>query len=348
MKTPAPADIQFESVSVPEEVKQVLRRDSSPRYALVELEKPFHLNGRDFGFVVVPLKLTPESKFAQCGRAVLCQTKEEMEESAALLTAYAKGDMVVIQADGFGAVGFCTNLRKVITEHAAGKLTLPDGKTVGMAVEREIDEATGEVTVLREQKADTEAEARQIMGRWLAEYEAKKRQYFESVEQSKALPPAPARCDPLTEADRADIAKAETDVLRRRWKHCFEVFDQRRAGSHADIDECRKAYCLDLAEQGLNPLAVEPPSAKDDGFWKALLRAGNLATSAKKKSNLQVVDYLIAFNWKLGWCFLSEKELAEKVGSITKTTFTPGQIGKRRERLGLVAKHKPGPALKAG
>jgi hypothetical protein len=346
MKTPAPVDMQFESVSVPEEVKQVLRRDSSPRYARVKLDQPFHLNGRDFGFVVVALKLTPENKLVQCGRAVLCETEAEMEESAALLTTSTKGDMVAFQGGGFGGVGFCTKLRKITTEHAAGKLTLADGKTVGMAVEREIDEATGEVTVLRQQETETEAEAREIMGQWVAEYEAKKRQFFKAVEQSKALPPAPARCDPLTEADRADTAKAETDVLRRQWKHCFEVFDQRKAGLHVDIEECRKAYCLDLAEQGENPLAADQPSGRDKEFWRALLKAGNRGTSTKKKSLLQLVDYLIAFNWKGGWCFLPEKELAEKISDITKHRFTPGQIGKRRERLGLVAKHKPGPAQK--
>ena len=138
------------------------------------------------------------------------------------------------------------------------------------------------------------------------------------------------------------MAKAEIEVLRRQWKHCFELFDKRKAGCHFSEDDCRKAYLLDLAEQGENPLASKQPTSTDKEFFSQLTKAWNRAASGNKKLLLQLVDYLIAFNWKLGWCYLSEKELAEKISSITKNVFTPGQIGKRRERLGLVAKHRPG------
>ena len=152
----------------------------------------------------------------------------------------------------------------------------------------------------------------------------------------------------MTPTDRGDTAKAQTEVLRRQWKHCFELFDKRDAGCHFSDDDCRKAYLLDLAEQGDNPLSSEQPARTDKEFWLALTKAGTRAERrAIRKLLLQLVDYLIAFNWGLGWCYLSEKELAERISGIAKATFTPGQIGKRRERLGLVAKHLPGPPFKA-
>jgi molybdenum-dependent DNA-binding transcriptional regulator ModE len=291
--------------------------------------------------------LTLENQFQQVGRdVVLCQTQAEADESRELLTAAAKEHMGIFQSGNLGLVGFGKNLRSIITEHAARKMTLPGGKKVWMAIEREIDKATGEITVKRKQPARNESEATRIAQQWLAEYNAEKKKYFDAVAKAKALPPAPARCEPLTETDRGDMAKTEMDVLRRQWKHCFELSDKRKAGCHFSEDDCRKAYLLDLAEQGENPLSSKQPAGTDKEFWGALMKAGTRAARGKNKLLLCLVDYLIAFNWKLGWCYLSEKELAEKISGITKTTFTPGQIGKRRERLGLVAKHRPGPPFK--
>ena len=140
------------------------------------------------------------------------------------------------------------------------------------------------------------------------------------------------------------MAKAQMEVLRRQWKHCFEILDKHGENPVSE-DDARKAYVLDFAEQGDNPLSVRQPARTDKEFFTQLTQAWHRAGRGKKKLLLQVVDYLIAFNWELGWCYLSEKELAEKISAATKTTFSSDQIGKRRERLGLVAKHLPGPSF---
>jgi hypothetical protein len=352
MKIPGKAELGITG-AVSEKDKQVLLRETPPYYISVCLEKPIQLKGHDFTFIVLPVKLTPENQFQQDGRdVVLCQTQAEADESRELLTA-GKGDMVVFQAGNLGGVAFATNLRAIITEHSAGIMSLPGGKKVWMAREREIDKATGKSTVKRKQATANEADARRIAQQWLAEYNAEKKKHFDSLAKSNALPTAPPRCEPLTETDRGDAAKAQMEVLRRQWKHCFELFDKRKAGCHFSEDDCRKAYLLDLAEQGENPLVAKLPANPDKEFFTQLTKAGNRAESGNKKLLLQLVDYLIAFNWLLGWCYLSDKELAEKISGIVKHTFTPAQINKRRQRLGppenpgLVAKHKPGPAEKS-
>ena len=161
--------------------------------------------------------MTPENQFLQVGRdVVLCQTQAEAQESGELLTAAAKQDMGTIQVGNLGGVAFATKLRCIITEHAAGKMTLPGGKTVWMAIEREIDKATGEVTVKRKQETANVPEARRIVQQWLGEYNAEKKRYFDAIAESKVLPAAPPRCAPLTATDRGDTAKAQTEVLRRQ------------------------------------------------------------------------------------------------------------------------------------
>ena len=347
MKTPAQGKITFEASEVSEQVKQVVLRESSPCYLSIPLKKSVQLNGREFSFVVLPIKLTPEKQFQQVGRdVVLCQTQAEADESGELLTAAAKEHIGLFQSGNLGGVAFASKLRVVNTRFVTRQATSPGGKKVWMAFELERDQATGEITVKRKQKAQNEMDARRIAQQWQAEFDAEKKKHFDALAKSKVPPSAPPRCELLTESDRGDMAKAEMDVLHRLWKHCFELFDKRKAGCHFSEDDCRKAYLLDLAEQGGNPLSSKQPAGTDKEFWRALMKAGTRAARGKNKLLLCLVDYLIAFNWKLGWCYLSEKELAEKISSITKTTFTSGQIGKRRERLGLVAKHLPGPPFK--
>lgn len=345
MKAPAEGEIKFEAGQVSEQIKQVLSRESSPCY--MSVRNTVQLNGHEFSFVVLAIKLTPENQFQQVGRdVVLCQTEAEADESRELLTAAAKEHMGVFQAGNLGGVAFASKLRAVNTKFVAKKVASPSGKNNWTAFEVERDQATGEITVKRKQPARNESEATRIAQKWQAEFDTEKKRYFAALAKSKALPPAPPRCEPFTETDRGNTAEAQMAVLRRQWKHCFDLFDKRKAGGHFLEDDCRKAYLLDLAEQGENPLATKQPAGTDKEFWAALMKAGTRAARGKNKLPLCLVDYLIAFNWKLGWCYLSEKELAEKISSIAKTTFTPGQIGKRRERLGLVAKHWPGPPCK--
>ena len=73
-------------------------------------------------------------------------------------------------------------------------------KGIGGALEREIDKATGEVTVLRRQEAADEGEATRIAKQWLKEYEQGKQKYFDTIAKSNT-PPPPPRCKPLTPSE---------------------------------------------------------------------------------------------------------------------------------------------------
>lgn len=349
MKVPAEGKIEFWPGQVPEQARQVLARESSPCHISIQLQKPVQLNGLEFSFIVLPIQLTPDNQFQQVGQdVVLCQTQAEADESRELLAAAAKEHMLIIQAGNLGGIAFASRLRVFNTKFVAKQVTKPGGKKVWMTFELERDQATWKITVKRKQKARNQAEAEQNAQRWQAEFDAEKKKYFDTVAKSNVPPKPPERCESLSKTDRGDIVKAEMAVLRRQWKHCFALLDQRKAGRHFSEDDCRKTYLLDLAEQGESPLlSTKRPAASDNDFWQALVKASNRAVRGKRKLLLQLVDYLIAFNWKLGWCFLPEKELAERISSITKQTFTPGQIGKRRERLGLVPKHLPGPPFKS-
>jgi hypothetical protein len=75
--------------------------------------------------------------------------------------------------------------------------------------------------------------------------------------------------------------------------------------------------------------------------------AQNYARRGKSKI-IDTAIYLIAFNWELGWCYLPDEQLAEKLGEILETKFTPEQVKQYRYRtLGLVSKHLPGPPPKS-
>jgi hypothetical protein len=348
--------MKFKPATVSKEMQQALLCKTSPCYISYTLLETITLSGKNFDFAVFQIKLTSKNQLQQIGRdVVFCQTEEEANESGELLTAAAKEDMGIIRTGNIGGVGFVKKTRFIITEHAAGKMTLPNGKKVWMAREAEIDRATGEVTVKRKQQAANESEAERIAKQWLAEYNAEKQKHFAAIEKSKIPLPRPSdRHEKLMKTDLEDAAKAQMEVLRRQWKHCFALFDQRKDGGHFSEDDCRKAYLLDLAENKLNPIADKNilPAIADDAFWRALIQASNRAAKAKKKHIMLAVDYLLAFHYPLGWCYLSQKERAEKINALMPGhNFTPHQIDERQRRLnlgagaapGLVAKHPSGP-----
>jgi hypothetical protein len=63
---------------------------------------------------------------------------------------------------------------------------------------------------------------------------------------------------------------------------------------------------------------------------------------------MDLAAYLLAFNWDLGWCYLSDSSIAKKVTEITGSRFDATRIKNLRVRvLGLVAKHQPGPEPKS-
>lgn len=79
----------------------------------------------------------------------------------------------------------------------------------------------------------------------------------------------------------------------------------------------------------------------------AFYNAAKNAAQRGRSKIIEVAIYLIAFNWELGWCYLSDAEIAGRLSELIETPFTPEQVKKLRSRtLGLVAKHLPGPPPK--
>ncbi|HEY1717581.1 MAG TPA: hypothetical protein VGH42_04705, partial [Verrucomicrobiae bacterium] len=160
MKIPFEGESKILPTNLPEQFKQEFLQDKSPRYIWVALPQPIRQIGHEFLFIVIPVKLTPELVLEQCGSGVLCQTEAEAKESMELLSLQAKEHIVVAQAAGFGIVGKITKSRSFIREISVRYRDGKGGKKEWGAFEREIDKATGEVTVLRRQNAADETEAK--------------------------------------------------------------------------------------------------------------------------------------------------------------------------------------------
>jgi len=348
MKIPLQGEFQLVPTNLLESVKQELLQESSPRYMWVGLPEPIRQIGHDFLFLVLPIKLTPELVFKQCGRGVLCQTEAEAKESMDLLSKRETEHVVVAESAGFGIVGKIKNFRCVITEQSVRSRPGKNGEKQWWALEREIDKATGEVTVLRRHDAVDEAEATHTAKQWLQEYEQEKKKHFEAVAKSNT-PPPPARCKPLTQSElKDDLPVAKWTALKRQWPHSFEIFEKRKANPNSNISDqkCQDAYLLDLVEQGYDP---EADTIRGDlQLCSALAKAAKKFAKGGKRKVSDLAVYLIAFNWELGWCYLSDAEIAAKLNEILKTLFTPEQVEKYRYRtLGLVAKHLSGPPPKS-
>ena len=170
-------------------------------------------------------------------------------------------------------------------------------------------------------------------------------EFSNSVAKSNVPLPPPPHCNPLTQTDlKDDLPAAKWTALRRQWPHCFELFEKRKTNPNAKISdqECQDAYLLDLVERGYDPKA--DTIRADLQLCSALAKAAKKFAQRGKRKDTDMAVYLIAFNWELGWCYLSDAEIAEKLGGILKTLFTPEQVEKYRYRtLGLVAKHLSGP-----
>lgn len=353
MKTPFKGDINKVSPNLPDSAKQRISTDGGPRYCYIRFNKPIQQDGHGFSFLVLGLTVERKEGLKLCGPAVLCQTESEAIESQQLLSLVVSGDMGLIRSGNLACPVFLKRgARFLVVEQACECKTLPGGKKTWRAIERTINRATGEVKVERKKEGVSKKEAMHLAQKWAAESNGERQKHVNEFAKSKVpLPPSPD-CDPLNQWDMKDAETAQTEVLRRQWRHCFRLFDMRKAGHHFSIDDCRKAYLLDLAELRENPFSVQPPNGTTREFFDQLAKAWTRASKAKKKLISQRADYLIAFNYPLSWCYLSDQEIAERIGSIVKHPFTAGQIKKRRQRLGpstapgLVSKHHPGPPSK--
>jgi hypothetical protein len=86
MKTPLQGQFKLAPTNLPESVKTELLQDNSLRYMWIALSQPVRQIGHEFSFIVLPVKLTPELVFKQCGRGVLRQSEAEAKESVELLS----------------------------------------------------------------------------------------------------------------------------------------------------------------------------------------------------------------------------------------------------------------------
>ena len=103
---------------------------------------------------------------------------------------------------------------------------------------------------------------------------------------------------------------------------------------------------MDLVEQGYDPKA--DTIRGDLKLAAALTKAAKKFARGGKGEITDLAIYLIAFNYELGWCYLSDAEIAARLGELLKIAFTPEQVEKYRYRtLGLVAKHLSGPPPKS-
>ncbi len=211
-----------------------------------------------------------------------------------------------------------------------------------------MNKATGEVTVLRRHDAPDEGEATRTAKQWLLEYERERQRHYD-ISTKTSTPPPPPRCKPLTPFElKDDLPAAKWAALKRQWPHSFEVFERQKANPKANIpnQECQDAYLLDLVEQGYDPKA--DTIRGDLKLAEALTKAAKKFARGGKRKITDLAIYMIAFNYELGWCYLSDAEVARKLSVILKTSFTPEQVEKYRYRnLGLIAKHLSGPSPKS-
>jgi hypothetical protein len=108
------------------------------------------------------------------------------------------------------------------------------------------------------------------------------------------------------------------------------------------------AYLLDLVRNGGESSLKSADGGKVRADIQLIASLHKAALNYSKRGKSKIIDtaiYLIAFKWELGWCYLSDEQLAEKLGEILETKFTAGQVKQSRSRtLGLVGKHLPGPS----
>lgn len=347
MKTPSHLEIKLAPTGLTEATKQQLLHESGRRYMWSSLPEPVLQLGHKFAYVVFPIRFNAEGFFEHNGECVLCQTEPEAKESAELLTEAHGEHIGIMQSAGFGIVGK-VRIRRMTTEHSVRYRQTAEGKRDWSAWEREIDKATGEVKVHRRQDARDEQEAKAIAQQWLDEYHTKRRQCGKAVASSNRPVAPPVRCHPLTVREiKQDVAEAKSKALKRQWPHCFEAFEKKGAFvDHATFGQaCLDAYLLDLVEQGYDP--KDEVIRADLPFVESLAKAAKKFRRHGKKKSTDLAIYLIAFNYELGWCYLSDKEIAKKLGELLNTSFTAGQVEQYRYRtLGLVSKHKPGPSPK--
>jgi len=351
MKAASQSRFTLTPTSLPDAIKNELLNEAKPFYCWIQLPEPHSQDGQNYSYIVAPFKLSTEMAMEQNGAGVLCQTEAEAKETFENLRERDKKHLVAVQTAGFGIVGWAKNLRRLVNEIGVKYKNLPDGKKLWLAYERETDQDTLEVKVIRRKETGREEEANFLARKWLAEYNQNKKAYFDSIGKS-VTPPPPPRCTALTKQEIEDLGNAKMTALQKQWPRCFEIFEKGKSNPDTKIpdQQVEDAYRLDLVGQGVDlQFATDGQNLRPD--MKLVNSLHKAAQNYARRGKSKIIDtaiYLIAFNWELGWCYLSDEQLAEKLGEILETPFTPGQVKQYRYRtLGLVSKHLPGPPPKS-
>jgi hypothetical protein len=322
-----------------------LSKMTEPIYAWVEQKQPqFKQDGRNYSYLVAPFRVMQDFELLQSGAGVLCETETEKKETFDNLVARNKQHLVSFLSGRVGGVGWTTNFRRVANEIKPMFRNLPSGKILWAAIEREIDLDTLEVSIIRKKETDSEGEANYWAGKWLEEYNKKKKAYFDSV-STIVTPPPPPHCTALTQTEIKDIGKAKMKAIERQWPHCFKIFENQKQNQIISDDEIQKAYLLDLAANGIDPFAGNSTCEKFKPDMEFISALHNTARNYARRGKSKVIDaalYMIAFNWEFGWCYFSHDELAEKISEFLEISFTASQAKNYLETLGLYTKHKPG------
>ena len=317
-------------INLPDATKQELLHDNAPFYAWVKLPEPHRQDGNDFSYVVAPFKFTDEMKGIQNGAGVLCQTEAEAKETYENLRARGKKHLVAVQAAGFGIVGWVTSCRRTCNEIGVSYKLLPGGGKMWLAFDREVDLDTLETKIIRRKEADSEEEARYWHKQWQDEYNQKKKAHFDSIGKS-VTPPPPPRCTALTKQEIEDLGKAKMTALQKQWPRCFAIFEKQKLNPSCKVpdQQIEDAYLLDLVANGGDQFLKSVEGGKVRADIQLISSLNKAAQNYARRGKSKIIDtaiYLIAFNWELGWCYLSDEQLAEKLGEILETKFTPGQV----------------------
>lgn len=252
-------------------------------------------------------------------------------------------ELVVSPAPGFGTVAVMTQHRRSSPEIQLRKIK-NGGKTLfwAEAIERDLD--TGKVRIIRSSK-ETESQEKAVLlyRQWCAERVKKERDYWAAVAKAKAFkPPPPPGCDPWTDDDEKKLREAQRIALQNQYPRCF---------AHLKTPKFNDGCAFDMVANfgsALKEFLPEEFSVRDDSQFRGELRIAKRQHAGGKGKLIDRVCVLIAFNWKLGWCYLSNEQLAEKLGAILGIEFTEGQVKKYRGRtLLLKTKHPQGPPRKS-
>jgi len=329
--------------SLPDATRRKWLEESGLHYALIKFDKPFEEKGHHYPYAVAEFEFEGEKEINKCVPAIICETEAEANETEAILSGRQRKDIGIFQTAGAGGVCWAKNYQRITNEIAVMRKKLPGGKTAWWAVERETDQDSLEVTVIRSKREATEQEAKTLATQWLNEYH-REREKAQAAMAKGVTPEPPPRCEKLTKTDREDLLKAKMTALQRQWPHCFKIFEKRKADPKwkANDQEMENAYLVDLVAQGHSQPAETIRC--DLKLISALHKAAERFSKRGKTKITGIALYLIAFNWELGWCYSSDGEIAKQLGGILKTAFNAEQVRKYRLRdLGLVSKHHSGP-----